>query len=360
MWSVVAILLFALMGCGKCEHEYDDGVITKESTCTEEGEKTFTCTLCGETIVESISVIAHSYTENITKESTYEEEGEKTFTCEYCGNSYVESIAVLDKVAHNRDIYEQMVKLYDDGKYMDALMARKSAIKSDIIFGKDEEWKRIVEFTEEMVSSQSEYFNEQLQYAFENKDYEIIDALYIYCNYLDYFDLEHQFEYLIVQELQGVYTPYENSDDSIQVEINGYNIKIGEETYTFDHVASAKEGVRLVFEEGYFEEIRTGLIAITGRDGVCIKYESDAGREWERESQEREKARKEREERKQQEYLANEPKIGMTADEVKASNWGSPEKINKTTYEWGVTEQWCYPNYKYIYFEDGIVTAIQE
>ena len=54
------------------------------------------------------------------------------------------------------------------------------------------------------------------------------------------------------------------------------------------------------------------------------------------------------------------PRIGMTADEVRASNWGSTRDINKTTTSYGVREQWVYDNYKYIYFEDGIVTSIHE
>ena len=54
------------------------------------------------------------------------------------------------------------------------------------------------------------------------------------------------------------------------------------------------------------------------------------------------------------------PRIGMTKTEVKNSTWGSPEKINKTTTSYGVHEQWCYSNYKYIYFENGVVTSIQE
>lgn len=53
-----------------------------------------------------------------------------------------------------------------------------------------------------------------------------------------------------------------------------------------------------------------------------------------------------------------EPSIGMTAEQVKASTWGSPQKINKDTYSWGVREQWVYGNGKYIYFEDGVVTSI--
>lgn len=55
-----------------------------------------------------------------------------------------------------------------------------------------------------------------------------------------------------------------------------------------------------------------------------------------------------------------EPAIGMTAKEVEASTWGKPKDINKTTYSWGVKEQWVYSNYRYIYLEDGVVTAIQE
>lgn len=54
------------------------------------------------------------------------------------------------------------------------------------------------------------------------------------------------------------------------------------------------------------------------------------------------------------------PRIGMTAEEVEKSTWGKPTKINKTTYSWGTKEQWVYENYRYIYLENGKVTAIQE
>ncbi|GGN99786.1 tetratricopeptide repeat protein [Saccharibacillus kuerlensis] len=54
------------------------------------------------------------------------------------------------------------------------------------------------------------------------------------------------------------------------------------------------------------------------------------------------------------------PTIGMTASEVRASNWGSPIDINTTTTEYVVLEQWVYNDYKYIYLEDGIVTSISE
>lgn len=55
-----------------------------------------------------------------------------------------------------------------------------------------------------------------------------------------------------------------------------------------------------------------------------------------------------------------EPQIGMSKTEVENSAWGKPDKINRTRTSYGTHEQWCYSNNKYIYFEDGIVTSIQD
>lgn len=54
------------------------------------------------------------------------------------------------------------------------------------------------------------------------------------------------------------------------------------------------------------------------------------------------------------------PAIGMTAAEVRNSTWGSPDKINTTITANTTYEQWCYSGNRYIYFENGIVTAIQK
>ena len=54
------------------------------------------------------------------------------------------------------------------------------------------------------------------------------------------------------------------------------------------------------------------------------------------------------------------PRIGMTKAEVRKSLWGEPEDINKTTTAYGTREQWVYSGNRYIYFENGIVTSIQE
>lgn len=54
------------------------------------------------------------------------------------------------------------------------------------------------------------------------------------------------------------------------------------------------------------------------------------------------------------------PRIGMTEEEVLASSWGKPKDKNKTTTAYGVHEQWVYNYGRYVYFDDGIVTSIQE
>ena len=121
-------------------HSWDAGKVTTKATCTEEGEKTFTCSICGDKKTEKISATGHQHTEirnkkeatckeegysgdtwckdcgkkilsgqaiaktedhswnqgKITKEPTCKEEGEKTFTCSICGNTKTEKVSTTD------------------------------------------------------------------------------------------------------------------------------------------------------------------------------------------------------------------------------------------------------------------------
>lgn len=56
--------------------------------------------------------------------------------------------------------------------------------------------------------------------------------------------------------------------------------------------------------------------------------------------------------------LHKQVRRGMTAEQCRAA-WGRPEDINRTTGSYGVHEQWCYGGHNYLYFEDGILTTIQ-
>jgi len=50
--------------------------------------------------------------------------------------------------------------------------------------------------------------------------------------------------------------------------------------------------------------------------------------------------------------------IGMSAEDVRASSWGHPNRVNRTTTKYGTREQWVYDG-GYLYFENDVLTAIQ-
>ena len=51
--------------------------------------------------------------------------------------------------------------------------------------------------------------------------------------------------------------------------------------------------------------------------------------------------------------------LGMTMEDVEASSWGKPKRINRTTTTRGTREQWVYGNNHYLYFNENILTSIQ-
>ena len=53
-------------------------------------------------------------------------------------------------------------------------------------------------------------------------------------------------------------------------------------------------------------------------------------------------------------------RIGMSADTVlKKTSWGQPSSVNRTTTAAGTREQWVYGGGNYLYFTNGVLTAIQ-
>ncbi len=51
--------------------------------------------------------------------------------------------------------------------------------------------------------------------------------------------------------------------------------------------------------------------------------------------------------------------IGMTKEQVLGSMWGKPRRVHSTTNAFGTREQWVYGDGNYLYFQDGILTSIQ-
>ncbi|MCD8065587.1 MAG: S-layer homology domain-containing protein, partial [Oscillospiraceae bacterium] len=80
------------------EHIWNDGVVTKEATCTEAGVKTYTCTVCGETKTEEIPATGHTVVTDAAVAATCTETGlTEGSHCSVCGEVIVaqETIAAL-------------------------------------------------------------------------------------------------------------------------------------------------------------------------------------------------------------------------------------------------------------------------
>ena len=68
---------------GDCAHVWNNGVVKKEPTCTEDGQMRYTCSKCEETKNESISALGHEYTAEVTA-PTCTEQGYTVYTCSRC------------------------------------------------------------------------------------------------------------------------------------------------------------------------------------------------------------------------------------------------------------------------------------
>lgn len=104
----------------KLGHTWDNGVITKEATETEEGIKIYTCKTCGETKTEKIPVASHHWDQGtITKKATCTENGEKTYHCtdEGCDKTWIETIPAT---GHS----------WDSGKVTEAATCKKEGTKT--------------------------------------------------------------------------------------------------------------------------------------------------------------------------------------------------------------------------------------
>lgn len=68
------------------EHDWDEGKVTTEPTCTKEGIKTYTCKNCATTKTETIKALGHNYLSDwtIDKAATCTQEGSKSHYCTRC------------------------------------------------------------------------------------------------------------------------------------------------------------------------------------------------------------------------------------------------------------------------------------
>ncbi len=87
------------------EHSYDDGVVTTAPTCSAEGEKLYTCSICNGTKTEVMNKVADAHkweTEyTVDEKASCEKAGSKSYHCEYCDAKNEASVEVIAKREHN-------------------------------------------------------------------------------------------------------------------------------------------------------------------------------------------------------------------------------------------------------------------
>ena len=75
----------------KTKHDYEDTVV--KPTCTERGYTEHICKVCADSYKDDYTpALGHDYISQITKQVACETDGEKTFTCTRCGDTYTEAI----------------------------------------------------------------------------------------------------------------------------------------------------------------------------------------------------------------------------------------------------------------------------
>ena len=99
-------------------HNWDEGTVVTEPTCTEKGVKRYTCLDegCGETKDEPIPALGHDY-QSVVTDPTCTEQGYTTHTCqrEGCGDSYVDTYVNALGHSFTNYIYNNDATCTEDG-----------------------------------------------------------------------------------------------------------------------------------------------------------------------------------------------------------------------------------------------------
>lgn len=84
-------------------HKFDTDVVIKEADCLENGSAKRICKKCGVTFDVVIPALGHAYGESVvTKEPTFTESGESQRTCEKCGD-VIKTIIPMLSTTHVHD-----------------------------------------------------------------------------------------------------------------------------------------------------------------------------------------------------------------------------------------------------------------
>ena len=76
-------------------HKFGKWTVVTNAECEKEGLESRTCANCGTVETQPIAALEHNYEQTVTAPPTCTTDGVATFTCSHCGKSYTEPIAAL-------------------------------------------------------------------------------------------------------------------------------------------------------------------------------------------------------------------------------------------------------------------------
>lgn len=275
---------------------------------------------------------------------------------------------------------DKKIKLINDET--DTTVQRAYATSTNESTQIDDSTYQIVKNEFDMISKSNEELYSDGITSFQNGEFERAQQLFI--NLGDFQDsyLYRQYLNLLIRVQNNNYIFYEGTSIGNTIHIDGLNMYVDENKYLlraikkFNHyfltTALPDSSDEELCIEGDRGQINITKMQFKNGDISIFKSEIDsiyATEDRKENDKERQKMIGELQEKAKTsnnygiyniKEVKTDPLIGMTDEEVINSTWGKPEKINKTTYAWGITEQWCYKDNRYIYFDNGNVTAIQE
>ena len=134
----------------KKAHQPGEWEVEKEATCTEDGTKVQKCTVC-QTVVntETIPALGHTHeTEEITKEATCTEAGEKKYTCTRCGEDVTEEIAALGHTYDTAEVTKEATCTEAGEKKYTCTRCGEVVTEEIPALGHNGEWVTVKEATE--------------------------------------------------------------------------------------------------------------------------------------------------------------------------------------------------------------------
>ncbi|MFA7445286.1 MAG: hypothetical protein WCY89_05015 [Flavobacteriaceae bacterium] len=151
----------------------------------------------------------------------------------------------------------------------------------------------------------------------------------------DYLGKEYVFADKYLEEIKDVYTGLPITQKTEQ-KWKCIDLIIEEEFFNYLYILENNKGEKIGMNQSVLKEKWTGVFYVSEVE----KYKKKFGVE------------------NFNTIFKGKVKIGMTKEMCKLS-WGEPTDVNKTAVAGKQTEQWVYGNGNYLYFENNILTAIQ-